>query len=426
MLRPEIRTDLPGPESRKLSERLGRAEAPGASGLGPRGEPAHFWVEAFGANVWDADGNRFVDLTSGFGAAALGHRHPAIVGAIERQARKLLHGLGDCANHPVRLELAERLRDRAPVRNGRVQFAVSGSDAIELALKVARVASGKPGLLAFEPAYHGLTLGSLAATSRPSFREPFASWLRRDVLRLPFGLEVEEIAARVAAAHPPIGSLVVEPIVGREGVLLPPPGWLAELARWAQAAGILFVADEILTACGRTGAWSALAGEGVEPDLLCCGKALAGGMPLAAVVGRAELFSGFRASTEALHTATFLGHPVACAAAIASDQLLDSERVFARASALEELLFQPLVPLAAAARGVLRGRGGLWGLELPDASRAEAFRARLLSAGVLTLPAAADGRVTELLPPLVLAGEALEATRSALQGALRELIELSP
>ncbi len=417
MLPPELRTPVPGPESSRLSARLARVELAAACGLGPEGEPAHFWADAYGANVWDVDGNRFVDLTSGFGVALLGHRHPAVVQGAVSQANRLLHGLGDLAPHTPRLELAERLLRRVPIRDGRVYFAVSGADAVELALKVARVATGKPGAVGFEPAYHGLTLGALALSSRSSFKEPFESWLRRDLLRLPYGVPINELDARVAAASPAIGAVLVEPIVGREGVLLPPSGWLAELSRWAQRSQVLLLVDEILTGCGRTGSWSALEPEGVEPDLLCCGKALAGGLPLAAVVGRADCFEHFHAGREALHTGTFLAHPVACAAALAVDALLDTEAAFARARALEEQLFQPLLERAHASGADLRGRGAFWGIEFPEPERSMHFRARLFEAGVLVLPAGPDGRVTELLPPLVLSGPALEAVRSALECA---------
>lgn len=419
MLPPELHTPIPGPESHSLSARLARVEAPAASGLGPGEEPALFWAEAFGANVWDVDGNRYVDLTSGFGVACLGHRHPGVVQAIAAQTNRLLHGLGDVSPHPLRLELAERLLERVAIPDGRVYFAVSGSDAVELALKVARVASGKPGVIVFEPAYHGLTLGALAATSRSAFRAPFEAWLRRDLLRLPFGCPIPEIEARAAAAFPPIGAVLLEPIVGREGVLLPPPGWLAALRSWTQRAGILFIADEILTGCGRTGPWSALELEGVQADLLCCGKAIAGGMPLAAVIGRAPYFERFRAGNEALHTGTFLAHPAACAAALAVDRLLETEGAFARVSHLEHALFHPLISIASQVDAELRGRGALWGVAFRDPNRAKRFRAHLLQAGFLVLPAGRDGEVTELLPPYVLSGEALEAVRAALAAALQ-------
>ncbi|KAB2954714.1 MAG: aminotransferase class III-fold pyridoxal phosphate-dependent enzyme, partial [Thermoanaerobaculia bacterium] len=180
---PEILVAPPGPRSRELSARLAASEAPTVNTLGPRNEPALVWEEALGANVLDADGNRFIDLTAGFGAAAVGHRHPQIVAALAAQAARLVHGLGDVAAHPARIELAARLSGLAPVDQPRVHFAVSGADAVEVALKTALAATGRPGVLAFEPAYHGLSPGALAAGSRREFRAPFAPHLNPHVVR---------------------------------------------------------------------------------------------------------------------------------------------------------------------------------------------------------------------------------------------------
>lgn len=419
-LPPEIVTPPPGPRSRELSARLAAHEAPTVNTLGPRDEPAIVWRAALGANVLDVDGNRYVDLTAGFGVAALGHRHPAIVAAVTAQGGELLHGLGDVAAHPPRIALAERLAALAPVDDARVHFAISGADAVEIALKVARLATGRPGLLAFDPGYHGTTLGALAACSRGEFREPFAAWLRSDVLRLPFGAPLPEIEAMLAVA-PPIGALVVEPVVGREGVHLPPPGWLAGLAALARRRGLLFVADEIFTGLGRTGARFAVEDEGVRPDLLCCGKALGGGLPLAAVVGRAPLFEPLRRAGEALHTATFLAHPLACAAALATLELVERERLPERARSLGARFAARLGAPTAAAGVALRGRGALWALEFADGPAARRFAGALAARGVLALAGGATGRVVQLAPPLTIDARPLDAALDIVAAALADL-----
>jgi 4-aminobutyrate aminotransferase-like enzyme len=420
-LPPRIRVAPPGPRSRELSRRLAAAEAPGANTLGPGDRPAIVWRAARGVNVLDVDGNRYVDLTSGFGVAAIGHRHPAVIAAFERQAGELLHGMGDVAAHPARVALAERLAALAPVEQARVHFAVSGADAVELAAKVALLATGRPRLLAFEPAYHGLSLGALAATSRPAFRAPFAAQLRSDVDRLPFGAPEATLDAYFEARGGELGAVLVEPVVGREGVRLPPAGWLARLAGRARRAGALLIADEIFTGFGRTGRLFAVEHEGVRPDLLCCGKALAGGLPIGAVVGRAPLFEALRTGGEALHTGTFLAHPLACAAALATLEVLESERLIERAAALGERLAGALAPPVRAAGAALAGRGALWGIDLGAPARAAACLAELAARGVLALGGGAHGGVVELAPPLGLAGAPLESALGALEAALGAL-----
>jgi len=416
-LPPEMRIAPPGPESRALSARLAAAEAPGVNTLGAGDSPAIVWRSALGANVLDVDDNRYVDFTAGFGVAALGHRHPAVVAAVARQAGELLHGLADVAAHPARVALAERLAALAPIDRPRVHFAVSGSDAVEIAAKTALLAAPRPGLLVFDPGYHGLSFGALAATSRAAFREPFAAQLRPDVVRLPFAAPIGEIERRLEAPGAP-GAILVEPVVGREGVLVPPEGWLAALAAAARRAGALLVADEIFTGLGRTGHLWAVDADGVRPDLLCCGKALGGGLPIAAVVGRAELMERWRRGGEALHTGTFLAHPLACAAALAVLERIELDGLVARARALGDRLAAALAAPAAAAGVALRGRGAIWALELASAARAREFTQRLARRGLLVLAGGPEGRAVQLCPPLAIAAAPFEA---ALDLLAREL-----
>jgi 4-aminobutyrate aminotransferase-like enzyme len=418
-LPPAIVVPPPGPCSRELSAELARVEAPTVNTLGPADEPAIVWREALGANVVDVDGNRYVDLTAGFGVAAIGHRHPAVVAAVARQASELVHGLGDVAAHPTRVALASRLAALAPVDEPRVHFAISGADALEIALKSALAATGRPGVLAFAPSYHGTTLGALAASSRDAFRAPFAAHLHPHVARLPFGAPAAEVARALAGGA--IGAVVVEPVVGREGVLVPVAGWLAEVAAAARAAGALLVADEIFTGFGRTGRLFAVERDGVRPDLVCVGKALGGGLPIAAVVGRRDVMEVWRVAGEALHTATFLAHPLACAAALAALDVLEDERLVARAARLGERLAPRLAALAAEARGVreVRGLGALWGIRFDAPATARAVAAGCRGRGLLVLAGGAAGDVVQLAPPLAIADEPLAAALAALADAVR-------
>jgi 4-aminobutyrate aminotransferase-like enzyme len=417
-LLPRIVVAPPGPRARALQRRLRRFEAPGINTWcdGEAGVP---WDEARGANVLDVDGNRYLDFTSGFGAAAVGHRHPRVVAAVARQARLLVHGLGDVAAHPARVELAARLAALAPLRDAQVYFAVSGSDAVEIALKTALLATGRPGVVAFAGGYHGTTLGALAVTWRPAFRRPFAAHLHRHVRRLPFGCPPERVAAALAGRRG-AGAVVVEPILGREGVVVAPPGWLAALGRACRAAGALLVADEIFTGGGRSGSFFAVTGEGVEPDLLCCGKALGGGLPIGAVLGRRDLLAAWRAEGEARHTGTFVAHPLSCAAALAVLEVLRRERLVERARRLGAETLGALDAGLAAARGVraVRGRGFLWGIELDSPLRARRALAAARGRGLLLLAAGARGNVLELAPPLTVTRRQLDAALAILGDCL--------
>ncbi|MGE0640702.1 MAG: aminotransferase class III-fold pyridoxal phosphate-dependent enzyme [Thermoanaerobaculia bacterium] len=408
---PQLATALPGPRSVALSAELARVEAPGINTLGADDRPALVWEEALGANVLDVDGNRFVDLTAGFGVAALGHRPAAVVAAVARQAATLVHGLGDVAAHPARVALAAKLAALVPVDRARIHFAISGADAVEIALKTA-IAAGRPSrrsrIVAFDPGYHGMTLGALGVSSRPAFRAPFVEHLDPHVVRLPYGAPVDDCRAALTGA----AAVVVEPLVGREGVVVPPPGWLAALAAATRAAGALLVADEIFTGFGRTGTLFAVDHEGVRPDLLCCGKALGGGLPIAAVAGRAELMESWKSGGEALHTATFVAHPLACAAALAlldESESVDLPACARRIGAQVEQALSGRLPA-----GVLRGRGALWGLAFGSPSRAGGFVAALRDRGFLLLAGGAHGDVVQIVPPLTIAPALLDAALAAI------------
>jgi 4-aminobutyrate aminotransferase-like enzyme len=419
-LLPEVVSPPPGPRSRELSADLARFEAPGVNTLGGPGgdEPAVVWAEALGANVLDVDGNRYVDLTSGFGAAAVGHRHPRVVAAVRAQSERLLHGLGDVAAHPARIELSRRLAGLVPVDDPRIYLAVSGADAVEVAAKTAILATGRPDLVAFEPAYHGLTLGALALTSRKEFRRPFAGHLHPRVHRLPYGAEPWAVE-RLTRRHP-VAAVVLEPIVGREGIVPPPAGWLAGVAEVCRRRGVLLVTDEVFTGFGRTGRLFAVEEEGVRPDLLCCGKALGGGLPIGAVAGRAPLMAAWRTGGEALHTGTFLGHPLAAAAALAVLDLMAEEDLPGRARRLGAEVARRTAswPERFDAVTAVRGRGLMHGVELADRAAARRAAAGLLARGFLALAGGPEGRVLQLLPPLTVTEGQLAAALDAAAEAL--------
>jgi 4-aminobutyrate aminotransferase-like enzyme len=419
-LPPHVPVPPPGPRSRAHWRELAATEAPGVNTL-VAGRGTVVWAEALGANVLDVDGNLYVDLTAGFSVAAVGHRHPRVVAAATTQAGRLLHGLGDVAAHPPRIELARRLGRLAPVDEPRVHFAISGADAVEIALKSALLATGRPGVVAFDPSYHGVTLGALAATSRPAFRAPFRAHLHSHLHRLPYGAEPWRLDRLIRRARP--GTVLLEPVVGREGVIPPPDGWLREVARLCREHDVLLVADEVFTGFGRTGHLFAVDREQVRPDLLCCGKALAGGLPIAATIGRREVMEPWDAGGEALHTATFLAHPPACAAALAVLDLLEEEDLPGRARRLGEEVAARLAPWPGRYRTVreVRGRGLLWGVELSDAATAKQVTRGLLERGVLALAGGPRGNVVELTPPLTITEEQLTTALDLLERTLPDV-----
>jgi 4-aminobutyrate aminotransferase-like enzyme len=416
-LLPRIVTPPPGPRSRALSRDLRDLEAPGVNTLPPGDGASVLWEEARGANVRDVDGNLYIDLTSGFGVAAVGHRHPRVVEAVREQAGRLLHGLGDVAAHPLRVELARRLVRIAPVDDPQVFFSISGSEAVEIALKTAVAATGRPGIVAFEPSYHGLTLGALAATSREEFRVPFAAHLHSHVHRLPYACDPGRVGEVLRRGD--VGSVILEPIVGREGVLVPPAGWLPAVAEACRRHSVLLIADEIFTGFGRTGRIFAVEHEEVRPDLLCCGKALGGGLPIAAVLARRELFRCWETPGEARHTATFLANPLACAAALAALDVFEGEGLPARAAWLGEDLGARLKtwPDRFPAVEEVRGRGLLWGIQLRSRDLAKEWAGKAWERGVLLLAGGPEGRVAQIVPPLTITEEQLGAAVEILEGA---------
>ncbi|MGH2897192.1 MAG: aminotransferase class III-fold pyridoxal phosphate-dependent enzyme, partial [Solirubrobacteraceae bacterium] len=277
---PRIATAVPGPRSRALALRLAQVENPEVTCLAE--PPPIFWSRGAGVNVLDADGNRYVDQLAGFGAAVLGYAHPELAAAVAAQAGELQHAMGDVYPAERKVELLEALVRVLPGGLGGVILSSSGSDAVESALKTALIATGRPAVVAFEGAYHGLGLGALDATHRADVREPFHARLAARTRFVPWG---DADAVRRAARESDAGAILFEPIQGRGGLVFPPAGFVAALREIADEVGALLIADEIYTGMGRTGRWLACEHEGVVPDVVALGKALGGGLPLSACVG---------------------------------------------------------------------------------------------------------------------------------------------
>jgi 4-aminobutyrate aminotransferase len=427
---PALKHAPPGPESRRLAGELARFESPNVTYLAD--DFPVFWDEARGANVRDVDGNVFVDLTSAFAVAGAGHGHPRIVEAVQRQAGRLLHGMGDVHPPAIKAQLLRALAEVAPGGLTRSVLANSGAEAVEAALKTAAIATGKPRVLAFHGGYHGLTYGALAVSGREDFRSPFAAQLMRSAvfapypypLRSPFGGGAEAVGAATlryvehlldtpGTASEGIGAILVEPIQGRGGDVVPPPGFLAGLRRICDERGLLLVFDEIYTGFGRTGRWFACDHWGVVPDLMAVGKGLTGGFPFAACIGTERAMGAWpKSGGEAIHTSTFLGHPVGCAAALASIAVLRDERLVERSAALGARIMEQLRAMTGDHPRVaeVRGLGMMIGMELvrdrDTLTPAPELSGRVvvegLRRGLLLLGGGLYGNVLSLSPPFVL------------------------
>jgi 4-aminobutyrate aminotransferase-like enzyme len=335
------------------------------------------WAEARGTQVVDAGGREYLDLSAGFGVAALGHRNPQVGEAVARQ--RVAHALGDLADAAVTAELRRAL--------GPCKLGVTGEDAVEIALRTALLATGRPGILAFTGAYHGTGLLALAATGFEHFRAPFAAWLPGPVYRHPYGEDPGALPDDAAC-------VIVEPVQGRAGAVVPPDGFLETLRSRCDDAGALLIADEVYCGLGRTGTlWRS----GDLADVICTGKALGHGLPLsAALFRRTELASVWELGPEDVYTHTHAGNPLACAAALVV--LEEVPRLLERVRAAGERF----EAAGWSGAGLMRARPG-------DAEEA-------LRRGVIVVPAGEDGSLVSATPALTIEDDELEEALERLEG----------
>lgn len=432
---PEIRSEIPGPRSRELAARLRAVESRNVTMVSP-GWPV-FWERAEGVNVWDADGNRYLDFTGGFGVAGLGHTASAVGDALRSQSAKLLHAMGDVHPAESKVELCEMLSEltfgRWGLGQGKVILGNSGSDAVEAALKTSLLHTGKPGVIVFEGAYHGLGYGALEASALEFFRRPFSEQLGGFAVsvpypycyRCPFGQRggfaspggdfpdccstcLGELEKRIRSeiGRRRIGAILVEPVQGRAGEIVPPKDFLRLLRRVCDEEKILLVADEIYTGLNRTGRLFACDHSGVVPDIICLGKALTSGFPLSACVGRSDVMDAWPESAgEALHTSTFLGNPLGCAMAIASLREHAKPGTAEKVRAAGRHLRAALEDIRSPRIGDIRGVGLLVGVEItgpdgtPDSRTAARCVTGALQQGLLILAGGRNGNVISLSPP---------------------------
>lgn len=425
---PEILSRPPGPSSRSWLVRHAHRAAP--MGPKPRHEPGDLrappagivYASAKGSNVIDVDSNRYVDFAAGFGAMLLGHSHPSVLRMLDFQSHRLLMALGDVFPADAKIALLERLAALHPDPNARVILGQSGADAITAALKSALLFTGKPGVLAFNGAYHGLSYAPLAACGlRESYRTPFVEQLNPHVRFVDYPSQASELdrvltQVRSALADGSVGAILVEPILGRGGVVVPPAEFLPELGKAARDSGALIIADEIWTGLGRSGKMLYSSSSEFTPDLLCLGKGLGGGLPISAVVGRGTVLEAWRRDAEVVHTSTFAGNALACGAAIATLDVISREHLPQRAASVGGQLLSSLqTRLARFSKATVRGAGMMIAIDLGDRpGRATQLAIRLLERGYITSTGGGRREILVLTPPLTMAESLLTSFVDAL------------
>jgi 4-aminobutyrate aminotransferase/(S)-3-amino-2-methylpropionate transaminase len=415
-------TPIPGPVSQELAARKQAAVASGVGATMPV-----FAAEAAGGIVVDVDGNHLIDLGSGIAVTTVGNSAPRVVDAVREQVGRFTHTCFMVTPYEGYVAVAEKLNELTPGDHEKTTALFnSGAEAVENAVKIARVHTGKDAVVVFDHAYHGRTNLTMAMTAKNMPYKngfgPFAGEVYRAPMSYPLrdGLTGAEAAARaidviekqVGAAN--LACVVIEPIQGEGGFVVPARGFLPALADWCRANGVLFVADEIQAGFCRTGTWFAVEDEGVVPDLVTTAKGIAGGLPLAAVTGRAEVMDAVHAGGLG---GTYGGNPVACAAALGAIEEMQTADLNARAREIGELMRARLEALEAAHPVIaeVRGRGAMMAIELtrpgtlePDPERTARVAAYCHAHGVVVLTCGTWGNVFRFLPPLSISDELLE------------------
>lgn len=435
-----LATALPGPRSAELAARRSAAVAAGVGSSVPV-----YATDADGGVIVDVDGNSLIDLGSGIAVTTVGASNAAVAAAVADQAGHFTHTCFMVTPYEGYVAVAEKLNALTPGdHEKRTVLFNSGAEAVENAVKIARLATGRDAIVAFDHAYHGRTNLTMALTAKsmPYKRNfgPFAPEVYRMPMSYPFrddlgGDGVAAARRAITMIEKQVGvettaAVIIEPIQGEGGFIVPAPGFLPTLAQWCTDNGVLLIADEVQAGFARTGTWFACEDEGIVPDLITMAKGIAGGMPLSAVTGRADLL-------DAVHGGglggTYGGNPVACAAALAALEEMERLDLPARARRIEEIVLDKLTytagQLAADGKAVIgdiRGRGAMIAVELvkpgskePDADLTKTVAAAALEQGVIVLTCGTYGNVLRLLPPLVIDDDLLNDGLSVLADAIR-------
>jgi 4-aminobutyrate aminotransferase len=430
---PRLITELPGPKAREILERDARTTSPSL----PRAYP---FVPARGAGsvLEDVDGNRFLDLNAGIAVTSTGHCHPRVVEAVQRQAGELLHYSASDFYLPIYSELAERLDEVAPMAGPTRAFLTnSGTEAVEASIKLARWSTGRQYVIAFYGSFHGRSYGSVSLTaSKATYRAGFGPLLPGvlhayygDGRDLPGGVpeaaegfptidHIENFVMQRIVAPDEVAAVVVEPVLGEGGYIVPPDGWLTALRELCDRHGILLVCDEVQSGMGRTGKMWAVEHMGVEPDILIAGKGIASGMPLGAMIAKDAVMTW----TKGTHGSTYGGNPLSCAAAIATLDVIRDEELLEQAAKIGDSLKNGLQDLQTRREAIrdVRGVGLMIGIDLPDHEAAAAVERAAFDRGLLVL--GCGERAIRMSPPLVITEE---QARTGLEVFEQAVVEVS-
>ena len=440
----QLRTQIPGPKSKALSERRAKAVPRGLS----HGTPIYV-AKAEDAWLEDVDGNRYLDFAGGIGCLNVGHRREEVVDAVKDQLDHFLHTCVQVTPYESYVRLAERMNEVTPGKFAKKTiFVNSGAEAVENAVKIARAYTKRPGIIAFEDAFHGRTMMTLALTSKTHpYKAGFAPF-PSEVYRVPYAYcyrcsysktypscdlycarHLEDTFKKVVA-NEEVAAVIAEPVLGEGGFVAPPPDYFKVLIELCHKYGILFVADEVQSGFGRTGALFASERYGIEPDLLVSAKSLGGGLPLAGVTGRAEIMD---APGIGGLGGTFAGNPLSCAAALAVLDLFERENLLARANELGDHFQQRARKWQSRWEiiGDIRGLGGMQALELvksPDTKVPATEETKKISQycyehGLITITAGTYSNVIRVLVPLVVTNEQMDEAMDVLESAIANVCE---
>jgi 4-aminobutyrate aminotransferase/(S)-3-amino-2-methylpropionate transaminase len=439
----QIRTEIPGPLSRTL---MARREA--AVPRGPSNSTPVFVARAEGAVLEDVDGNRYLDFAGGIGCLNIGHRAPRVISAIREQLEKHLHLCFAVTPYESYIAVAEKLNALAPGKFSKKTILLNtGAEAVENSIKIARAYTKRPAVICFEDAFHGRTLLAMSLTSKThpykaSF-EPFAS----DVYRIPFaypyrgesGATAETFALHLenafkrSVAPESVAAVIAEPVLGEGGFVIPPRDYFKLLENICRKHGILFIADEVQSGFARTGKWFASEHFGIEPDLIVSAKSLGGGMPIAAVTGRAEIMDAPGAGALG---GTYCGHPASCAAALAAIETIEKDGLLERSTALGNHFaerargWQKRWPLV----GDVRGLGGMCAIELvrnvetrePADTETKEIVRHCYEHGLIIIAAGTFNNVVRILVPLVITDAQFDEGLNVMEAAVASVAERKP
>ncbi len=443
MAKKESKTNIPGPKARSYLERDREVISPSYTRVYP-----FVMDHGKGSEVWDVDGNRYIDFAAGIAVTSTGHSHPKVVKAIKEQADRFLHMSGTDFYYPQQIELAEKLAKIAPMSGAKgIFFTNSGAESVEAALKLALHQTGRPHFIAFYGAFHGRTMGALSFTaSKPIQRTGFSPFTS-EVTHVPYSNPnrcphhreeseckkncicvdyIEETVLSKKVSPNQVAAIIVEPIQGEGGYIFPEDSFLPRLRELCDKHGILLIADEIQTGMGRTGKWFAVEHWGVEPDIVCVAKGLASGMPLGAIIARSEIMKWGPGT----HASTFGGNPLSCAAALATIELIEDE-LMQNAAQMGEVFIDELKKIQNRHPSIVRveGKGLMVVAELakdpvskePDPELQDEVVQRAFKKGLLILGCGTSA--VRFVPPLSISKELVEEGLAIFEDALSEAEE---